>query len=186
MLKSYLKDEVWKDIVGYEGLYQISNFGRVKSLPRNGTKNTVRYLKSVRDGNGYLFVCLCKNNKRKYVKIHRLVAQAFLDNKYNYPQINHKDENKENNYVENLEWCTAKYNINYGNRINIVSNKRSKKVCKFDINGNYLTTYKNAVEASNTEHLNKSHITACCLNYYGRKTVGGYIWKYEKDVLNNG
>lgn len=101
--------EIWKDIDGYENKYEISTFGRVKSVKNN------LIMKPMIARNGYLIACLWKNNKQSKVCIHRLVAQAFIPNPNNYPEINHIDENKENNNVENLEWCTHVYNLNYGN-----------------------------------------------------------------------
>ena len=104
--------EEWKDIKGYEGIYQISNKGRVKTLGNNKTKK-----EKIRDGKidnrGYKRISLCKNGKDKKYSIHRLVAEAFLPNPDNLPVVNHKDENKLNNNVENLEWCTQEYNVNY-------------------------------------------------------------------------
>ena len=103
--------EIWKDIKGYEGLYQISNKGRVKSLGNNKTKK--EKILSPGKHKGYFYVSLYKNRKEKKYSIHRLVAQAFLPNPDNLPVVNHKDENKLNNNVENLEWCTQEYNVNY-------------------------------------------------------------------------
>ena len=97
--------EIWKDIKGYEGLYQVSNFGRVKS--------STKILANRLSKRGYYIVTLYKNAKGVTKTVHRLVAQAFIPNPDNLPQVNHKDENKLNNRVDNLEWCTAKYNINY-------------------------------------------------------------------------
>ena len=105
-----IKDkQVWKDIQGYEGLYEVSNFGNVRSLKFG----KIKYLKPADDGNGYNHVILCKNGQKKHFRIHRLVANAFIDNPKNLPQINHKDENKLNNKVENLEWCNNKSNKRY-------------------------------------------------------------------------
>ena len=106
--------EIWKDIQNYEGLYQISNQGSIRSLLRSG--KCKRYLKPYITSDGYARVILSKNGKLKSHKIHRLVAETFIPNPDNLPQINHKDEHKLNNCVDNLEWCTAKYNINYGVR----------------------------------------------------------------------
>ena len=107
--------EIWKDIPEYKGKYQVSNFGRVKSLQRwSGTKYYNReYILNnyVNKKNGYVYVYLTKNNKSKNIRIHKLVAQAFIPNNNNYNQINHKDGNKLNNCVNNLEWCNASYNI---------------------------------------------------------------------------
>ena len=100
--------EVWKDIVGFEGLYQVSSEGRIRR--NNGELKAARQTK-----NGYLITDLKRRGEKETHYVHRLVASAFIENVYGYPQINHKDENKANNNVENLEWCTAKYNCNYGN-----------------------------------------------------------------------
>lgn len=116
--------EVWKDVAGYEGLYQVSNRGNVYSVERKnlrGRKCGGRTLKTSRDKIGYLRVNLYKDGRRKNVTVHRLVANAFLPNPNNYPEINHRDEDKTNNCVENLEWCTRKYNVNYGTRIKRMS-----------------------------------------------------------------
>ena len=117
-----MKEEIWKDIEGYEGYYQISNMGRVKSLERtvrcNRGYRTVpeKILEGSKNTYGYLQVELCQEAKKNYCTIHRLVAQAFLDNSEGYKEINHKDEDKTNNCVENLEWCDRSYNTNYGTR----------------------------------------------------------------------
>lgn len=112
----YNMEEIWKYIQGYEGLYQISNLGRVKSLNYNHTKKE-KILQYRINERGYKYISLCVNNIRKSFKIHRLVAEAFIPNPHNYPCINHKDEDKTNNCVDNLEWCTYKYNSNYGTAI---------------------------------------------------------------------
>lgn len=106
--------EVWKDIEGFEGLYEVSSLGRIKTLHYYGGNQT-RILKLQSDKNGYLTVGLHKGGVTYQKKVHRLVAIAFIPNPENLPQVNHKDEDKENNCVENLEWCTSKYNVNYGN-----------------------------------------------------------------------
>ena len=116
--KEELANEEWRPIKGYEGLYEVSNLGRIKRLPLGKqwpyrqTHNKIRRLK--KSNRGYLVVNLSKQNKVKFYAVHRLVAAAFIPNTGNLPQINHKDENKTNNRVENLEWCNAKYNICYG------------------------------------------------------------------------
>ena len=107
-----MKKEYWKPVVGYEGLYEVSNLGRVKSL-KFGKE---RILKPQKDTSGYLCVTLCKNNNQCQFKVHRLVAEAFIPNPNNLPQTNHKDECKTNNIASNLEWCDRKYNVNYGTR----------------------------------------------------------------------
>lgn len=106
-----MNNEKWKPVVGYEGLYEVSNFGRINSVKRNSTKGGIRKQK---ERHGYLAVELCKDGVRKTYDVHRLVAIAFIDNPESLPQVNHKDENRKNNYAENLEWCSCKQNINYG------------------------------------------------------------------------
>ena len=170
--------EKWKDIKGYEGYYQISNLGRVKSLSRDVGSNRCKketIMKTSIDKDGYECMVLSKDGKQKYVRIHRLVAQAFIPNPNNLPQVNHKDENKGNNNVENLEWCTTTYNINYGGR----TEKASKKVI-------CVTTgkiFKSVDEASKYYNIRGNHISACCkgkLQSCGKHPVTGekLIWRY--------
>lgn len=131
--------EIYKDIEGYEGLYQISNLGNVKSLERKVIKGNgngglyilpERILKPGKGGNGYYLVVLSKDGKHKNKMIHRLVAEAFIPNPDQLQYINHKDENPANNIVENLEWCTPKYNCNYGRRNEKISEKMKIIKCK--------------------------------------------------------
>lgn len=122
-----LKNEIWKDINGYEGLYQVSNLGRIKSLPK--FHQGERILKERIDRYGYLYIGFFKNKVKKYYKIHRLVAEAFIPNPKELPCVNHKDENKTNNNVENLEWCSVAYNNSYATRLERVAAKhRGKKL----------------------------------------------------------
>ena len=122
--------EIWKDINGYEGIYQVSNLGNVRSF-----KYSIegKLLKRGLDKDGYYQYILCKNGKKKSVREHKLVAEAFIPNPSNYICVNHRDENKTNNNVKNLEWCSVAYNNSYGNRLNNVSksNKRTKRVCQY-------------------------------------------------------
>ena len=175
-------EERWKDIKDYEGLYQVSDLGRVKSLVRNNTIKKPRILKNCCTCKNYYIVTLSKNNIVKTRRVHRLVAEAFIPNPNNLPEVNHKDEDKSNNCVSNLEWCDSKYNNTYGNRTKKASIKCSKSVSMFDKEGNYIKTYKSCSEASEKTGASASHISACCLNRYGRKTAGGYVWKYESEV----
>ena len=111
--------EIWKDIPGYEGMYQVSNLGRVKSLGRAseiGRNLKTKILKQTAEDKGYMKVGLRKNNKIRTVRVHRLVAEAFVGNPQGLPEVNHKDENKANNTYTNLEWCTTKYNCGYGSK----------------------------------------------------------------------
>lgn len=128
-------NEIWKDVKGYEGLYQVSNLGRVKSLDRIDRKGRLRkgrILKPSSNGRGYLNVCLTVDNIPHTIKVHRLVAEAFISNPDNLPQVNHKDEIKTNNHADNLEWCTAEYNSNYGSR-NVRMGVSHTKITEDDI-----------------------------------------------------
>ena len=123
--------EEWKAIAGYEGLYEVSNLGRIKSLSRidsRGYKRNEKILKLNKDSGGYLKVSLYKNGKPKQYNVHRLVAIAFIPNPDNLPEVNHKDENRINNYVDNLEWCNRKYNCNYSNHNEKMSKSRKGKL----------------------------------------------------------
>lgn len=123
--------EFWKDIKGYEGLYQVSNYGRVKSLGNEASrKEKIRKVKY--DRNGYPVIILHKNGEKKFFLTHRLVAEAFMPNPDNLPEINHKDECKTNNFVENLEWCNRYYNVTYGNII-VKANIARKKTRFFKL-----------------------------------------------------
>ena len=157
--------EEMRDIKDYEGLYAITINGKVWSYKSN------KFLKPAdNNGKGYMIICLVKNGKKKTHYIHRLVAEAFIPNPDNLPQVNHKDENKQNNCVSNLEWCDAKYNINYGTRIERIS----KPVYCIELD----RTFKSQVEAARELGLDNRYISACCKGK--RKTAGGYRWKYAK------
>ena len=119
-----LPKQIWKDIPGYEGKYQVSNTGKVRSLNYRGTGKTKILKPSTHHRDGYKRVVLYKNDKQYYYLVHRLVAQAFIPNPNNYPVVNHKDENPANNAVWNLEWCTMDYNIDYS------KNKKMEKQFK--------------------------------------------------------
>ena len=129
-------NEEWRDIEGFEGYYQVSNLGRVRSVDREiyhpYNKTISHYkgkiLKPGKRNKGYLGICLTKGNKQKSFLVHRLVAQAFIPNPYNFEQINHKDEDKTNNQVSNLEWCDCKYNMNYGNLKSNMSKTRRNNI----------------------------------------------------------
>lgn len=168
-------NEIWKDIDGYEG-YQVSNLGRVRRFYKNGN---VRILKPISNKNGYLIVTLYKNSSSKSCRVHRLVAKAFLENPNNLPQVNHKDENPSNNIVSNLEWCDAKYNINYGTRNEKVAEALSKVVIQIDKNTNVIINiFPSMMEAHRETGCNQAHICNCCKGK--RKSAGNYKWKYQQ------
>ena len=171
-----MKKEYWKPVVGYEGLYMVSNFGRVKSIKFG--KEII--LKSRKDRYGYLQLNLWKNNKLKRCRIHRLVAEAFLPNPHNYPCVNHKDEDKTNNNVDNLEWCTHKYNSNYGTAIQRrsqkrINGKRSKKVYQYTLDGQFVREW-DSIRECGRNGFNPTCICMCCKGK--QKYHRGFIWKY--------
>lgn len=173
-----MNNEIWKDIKEYEGLYQVSNFGRVKSLKFGKEK----VMSPVLHTRGYLNIELSNKGLRKVKKIHRLVAEAFIPNPKNFPQVNHKDENKTNNSVDNLEWCTSQYNCHYGTRIKRFSDNKKKKIYQFDLNGNFIKEWKSAVDIEKETGLEKSNIRCCCRGEI--KKAYGFIWRYI-DEYNN-
>lgn len=196
--------EEWKDIKGFEGRYQISNFGRIKSLER-----TFVYSASNQTGvefesqkycpektikpyarSGYLHIQLKKHSRSYNFSIHRLVAEHFIPNPENLPFVNHIDENKQNNRVDNLEWCTAKHNANHGTRNKRIAEKLKNNpmfyipVLCYDLKNNFVGRYESAVAAGKELNVSPSEVTACCRMYYGRVSAGGYKWKYEKSNID--
>lgn len=154
--------EVWKEIKDFNK-YQISNFGRVKNNFGKILKPQLRH--------GYYDIGLYNKKYKlspKLIKIHRLVAEAFLPNPNNYSIVNHKDENKTNNNVNNLEWCTQKYNVNYGKR----NNKIRKRVLQFDLNNNFIKEYESITIASKECNIPISCICRSCITNY---KAGGYV-----------
>lgn len=183
--------EIWKDIKGYEGIYQVSNLGRVRSLNRtyilnNGNPQSAKgqIMSQYDTKDGYKGIKLRGLCVRKSFRVHRLVAQTFIPNPENLPEVNHKDENKHNNIVSNLEWCTPKYNANYGTvkeRLSI-SHKRnpiySKPVAQFSMDGEFVKSYPSAKEAAKQTGLHAQNIGACCRGIYSHS--GGYRWQYAE------
>lgn len=179
-------EEIWRDIEGYPN-YQISNMGRVKSLSRSDDRGRIikeKILKQRKNRCGYYYVNLYLDGKNyKSKTIHRLVCEHFLPNPYNLPQVNHKDEDKQNNCVENLEWCTAEYNSNYGTHIQRQAANRAIPILQYDLKGNLLKIWEGGVsEVNRILGLNPSNISACLLKRKGRKTCGGFIWKHKEKV----
>lgn len=158
-------NEIWKDIKGYEGLYMISDQGRVYSIRSN------IYLAQSETQDGYLKVKLCRNGQRKTEYIHRLVARHFIDNPKNLPQVNHKDENRQNNNSSNLEWVTAKDNNNYGQHNSNISKALSKAVRCVELD----KVYESAKAAQAELGIFATQINAVCRGK--GKTAGGYHWE---------
>lgn len=193
--------EVWKDIQGYEGLYQVSNFGRVRSLDkkvkcRGGKYRLVkgRIMQPVHSGANYSAINLYKDKHHHMQYVHRLVAKAFIPNPNGYLEINHKDENKDNNNVSNLEWCDRIYNNNYGTHNARTSKtrksapkyakqsirngrKQSKPVIQLTLDGKTINEYPSVAEAGRQNGFKKCAIANCCCGR--QKTSYGFIWRYK-------
>lgn len=183
--------EIWKPIKGYEGVYEVSNFGRVRSLDRlvTNTKGVSqrykgRILKPQKDKDGYLYVELNKCGDSKKFRIHQIVAKCFIPNPNNFPQINHKDENPLNNHVSNIEWCHQQYNNTYGNRISKMlktykSNGYSRPVIQFDTKGNYIKEYT-FLSDTKKDGFNLHCVYQCCI--FKITNHKRFIWLYKEDA----
>lgn len=177
--------ENWKSVVGYEGLYEVSDLGRVRSLNYNHT-GVAKILNPRKNRGGYLLVALFKDGKRNDMQVHRLVAQAFIPNPLNLDTVNHRDEGKTNNAASNLEWMSLADNLNYGShnmrsaeaRVN--HPKMSKLVRQLDKQGNLLATFPSTHEAERVTRIHRQSICACCNGK--NKSAGGYVWKYLGNI----
>lgn len=167
-------DEIWKPVDGYEGLYEVSNLGRVKSLLHDNEW----ILKQIDNGHGYLRVALSKNGNVKKYRVHRLVARAFVlnDDPENKTHINHKNEIKTDNRADNLEWCNSHYNDNYGTRNQRISKQNSKAIKQIDAAGNVIRIWESTVVAA--KHFNRSGNTLCNCLHGRQRTAWGYRWEY--------
>lgn len=199
-------EEIWKDIINYEGKYEVSNLGRVRSLSYNGT-GEIKFLKQSTNKRGYKRVGLCKDGKTKHYYVHRLVAMTFIPNPNNYKEVNHKDEKPSNNDVKNLEWCDTKYNNNYGTRGKKISkslkgktfneeyrkklseghkgknkgkdNPNAKPILMYDREGNFIRRF-DCISDTN-EYFGKKNAyknVSSCLRGE-RPTAYNHIFKYE-------
>ena len=167
-------EEIWKDIKGFEGLYQVSNFGRVKSFPRKGTQTTKeRIIKFTKSNKNYLVANLKNNNIQQSFSIHRLVAQAFIPNPDNLPQVNHIDGNKQNNNVNNLEWCTNKQNRCHASCNHLLY---TRHINQFDLEGNFIKEWNSITEASKFYNIKYNSLWSACNNKKG--VYNGFIWRY--------
>ena len=194
--------EIWKDVKGYKGLYQVSNLGRVRSLGSDRWHKG-RILKPSFDGKGnYLFVGLHKDKRVKLATIHRLVAEHFIPNPNDLPCVNHIDEDKTNNRFDNLEWCTHQYNSNYGRcKENMIKSRKSnpnykdslirgqmtrnklgcsgaeKPVLQFTQQGKFIKEWKSLSTIESELGISRSGVTKCCNGVF--KQCKGFLWKFK-------
>lgn len=184
--------EVWRPIEGYEGIYEVSSYGRVRSMERdvsfyiNGTLVThpkpsvIRKTKMERKG--YLRLNLCKDGVKKFYSVHRLVAKAFIPNPHNLPQVNHKDENKLNNHVDNLEWCTCEENAKYGTRNERIyrngGGSRHKAIGKYDEHGKLIATYESIRKAAIANKVSPSAVSLSAHKIPKAERVFGYFYRF--------
>ena len=174
------------NVKGFEGIYEIDEYGNVYQKARREhsrfkDSEFPRKLATRKDKDGYVLVTLCNANKAQCYRVHRLVAQTFINNPENKLQVNHKDGNKENNCVDNLEWCTQKENNLHALATNLrvmKNNKLSKKVFQYDLKGNLIAEFLSANEAKRQTGYSQSHISECCRGD-GLKTYKGFVWKYQ-------
>lgn len=168
--------EIWKDVPGFEGLYQVSNTGKVKSFRKSSKYGSQPeyMLNPTINNTGYAQVTLYDNTKRSKFSVHRLVAQLFIPNPDNLPQINHKDENKLNNHVDNLEWCTASYNNAYGTAKIRAIDARSLPVEQLTYDGKVIAVYRSAEIASEIVGVSKNAINHAISNH---SQSNGYFWQ---------
>ena len=161
-----LSNEIWKDVGGFEGYYKVSNLGRIKRTWKHKERIKIPSI----DKNGYLMTLLCRDGERKNVFIHRIVAKAFIQNQQNFDTVNHKDENKLNNDLTNLEWMSVKDNVRYSNCIPLL---------QFDINGNFIKEWESLIDVERELGIDTSQTTKCCKCKKHYLTAGGYKWKYK-------
>ena len=196
--------EIWKDIKGYEGIYQVSNLGRVKSLPRKDRKNRIvhgRILSLDHDGGKYVTVHLHKDRKQSTRHLHRIVAETFIPNPLNKATVNHIDEDKENNTVCNLEWMTYKENAHHGTRMERCYSNRDYKtigkkiaqtwrdrgkcraIIQYDLDGNIVNEWESIIDAAKTYNVWPNGIRCSLKDKSGKRTCKGYYWRYKGQQL---
>lgn len=171
-------NESWKDVKEYEGLYQVSTLGRIKSLKYK------KVMLPAKGKDGYLKICFTKNNKKKTIKIHRIVAENFIPNPMNLSQVNHIDGNKNNNSVSNLEWCTQSENMQHAFKNHLIVRKKgkdsskAKKVNQYSLTGKFIRQWDCIADVTRKLGIRGYNISGCCKGK--RHTAGGFKWKYPE------
>ena len=187
-----MENEIWKDIEGYEGMYQVSNLGRVRSLdryitkphPRNGVltryfqRGTVIVCHVKR--NGYVGVMLKVGGNKKNFMVHRLVAKAFVPGFFEKADVNHKDCNRANNRADNLEWLTRRDNLMYADAMDKIHAKQRKPIVQMTMDGEYIREWPSIYAAHLALGLDSKSLSGACRQLYGMKTCGGYRWKFKE------
>lgn len=185
------KAELWKPVKDFEGLYEVSNFGRVKSVDRIiDTKTKIgtackrklkgKILKNGKDSHGYPHVTLSDKSKKNFAAIHRLVAEAFIPKIEGKNYVNHIDSDYTNNFIENLEWCTSSENNTHGWRYGNHVSVNAKAVSMFSLKGEHIKDYRSIAEASRETGICESNIRSCIKHKRGQMKAGGYIWQLKK------
>lgn len=185
-----LDGEIWKDVDGYGGFYEVSNLGRVRSKeriteiqPYCHITRKPKILKAQFNGS-YYRVVISTDGKSRQVLIHRLVAEAFIPNPEGLPQVNHKDENKKNNNVENLEWCTRQYNMSYGTKgrrqSEYMTRTKGRAVCQYTKKGELVNFFPSIAQASKATGIHNTNISMACI-HKTQKTAGGFVWRYTEE-----
>lgn len=188
-------EETWKPIEGYEGIYEVSNLGRVRSLdrvvvrphPKTGVpmeyRHKGRVMKPAAYPNGYLTICLKVEGRKENCLVHRLVAKAFVKGYREDLDVNHKDCNRQNNRADNLEWCTRSENLMWADAQDKIHTNQAKVVCQYNQQGTLMATYPSIMEAMRQTGIDSKSINGCCRGRYGTVTAGGYRWAYEGEPL---
>ena len=175
-------EEIWKDIPGYGGKYQVSSIGRVRSMWRNNQHKdhigSITVLKQTEREDGYMRVRLTLNGEGTNHYVHKLVAEAFIPNPGNLPQINHKDENKSNNCVDNLEWCDAKYNSNYGTKVERWKPQVVKPIIQTTLDGEFVRLFESAEAAERECGYDASYLNLVC--HGKRPQAYGYKFQFAQ------
>ena len=189
-----LLNEEWRDIKDYEGIYQVSNYGRIKRVEHTKVyeaanqsgKFMAHYhyeamiLKPCFDNGGYIQIHLCEHQKKRWTKVHRLVAEAFLPNPVNLPQVNHIDGDKTNARLDNLEWVTMSENMQHAHRLGLVKNLKKTPVLQFDLDGNFIQEFESMTAAGKAVDRDSSSIYS---HLKGETTqCGGYTWKRKENA----